>query len=463
MSRAIDAAPRSLLSRLGAIDERVAFYLLIFFGALVAGLVLATPLAFWKYGDNAYIGMAIATGLAALGAATVADRAQPARALWLIFGVAVMLRLFMLFVDPLLSSDIYRYVWDGKVQAAGINPYRYIPADAALASLRDTAIYPNINRAHYAVTIYPPVAQMFFFLVTRFGENVTTMKVALLACEGVSVTMIVLLLRQLARPATRIVAYAWHPLPMWEIANSGHIDALMVALMMLGLWLALTGRPLRGAASIALAALVKPFALLALPATWRPWDWKAPLIVIAIALLCYAPYLAVGWGVFGYLTAGYLGEEQFGSGALLWPLAAIRWGIGAFRGDLAIYFAASACAIAAMALYAAWRKERSAELCLHDINRLLLAFLFLLSPNYPWYFLILTPFVALVGGAPVWAFTLGAVLLQDELRVDPYVPVLVRKSALYGAFLIACAYPVLRAWLNPARSGDASDGAAANR
>jgi hypothetical protein len=116
-----------------------------------------------------------------------------------------------------------------------------------------------------------------------------------------------------------------------------------------------------------------------------------------------------------------------------------------------------------MALYATWRKERSAELCLHDINRLLLAFLFLLSPNYPWYFLILTPFVALVGGAPVWAFTLGAVLLQDELRVDPYVPVLVRKSVLYGAFLIACAYPVLRAWLNPARNKDASDGTAANR
>lgn len=462
MSKAIDAAPRSHRSGLGAIDERVAFYLLIFFGALVAGLVLATPLAFWKYGDNAYIAMAIATGLAALGAATVAERAEPARALWLIFGVAMLLRLFLLLLDPLLSTDIYRYVWDGKVQAAGINPYRYVPADAALASLRDTVIYPNINRANYAVTIYPPVAQMFFFLVTRFGESVTTMKVALLACEGITVTTIVLLLRQLARPATRIVAYAWHPLPMWEVANSGHIDALMVALMMLGLWLALTGRPLRGAASIALAALVKPFALLALPTIWRPWDWKAPLIVIAIALLCYAPYLSVGWGVFGYL-AGYLGEEHYGTGVLLWPLAAIRWIVGAFRGDLAIYFAASAFAIAAMALYATWRKERSAELCLHDINRLLLAFLFLLSPNYPWYFLILTPFVALVGGAPVWAFTLGAVLLQDELRVDPYVPVLVRKSVLYGAFLIACAYPVLRAWLNPARNKDASDGTAANR
>jgi alpha-1,6-mannosyltransferase len=462
VSNALGAATPSLLSRLGAIDERAAFYLLIFFGALVAGLMLATPFAFWKYGDNAYVVIAIATGIAALGAAIVAERAAPVRALWLIFGVAVLSRLLLLFLDPLLSTDIYRYVWDGKVQAAGINPYRYVPADAGLAWLRDMAIYPNINRAEYAVTIYPPVAQMFFFLVTRFGENVTTMKVALLACEGITVTMILLLLRQLARPATRIVAYAWHPLPMWEIANSGHIDAFMVALMMLGLWLALSGRPLRGAASIALAALVKPFALLALPVTWRPWDWKAPMIVSAIVALCYAPYLSVGWGVFGSLT-GYLNEEQYGSGALLWPLAAVRWVVGTFRGDLAIYFAASGCAIAAMALLAAWRKERSAEACLHDINRLLLAFMFLLSPNYPWYFLILTPFVALVGGAPVWAFTVGAVLLQDEFRSDPYVPVLIRKSVLYGVFLIACAYPFLRSWLNAARSKDARDGSIANR
>jgi alpha-1,6-mannosyltransferase len=466
VSNTLGTAPHNLLSRLGAIDDRTAFYLLMFFGALVIGLVLATPFAFWKHGDNAYVVIAIATGLAALGAAIVAEHASPARALWLIFAVAVLSRLFMLLLDPLLSTDIYRYIWDGKVQAAGINPYRYVPADPALASLRDTVIYPNINRADYAVTIYPPVAQMFFFLVTRFGESVTTMKVALLACEGVTVTMILLLLRQLARPATRIVAYAWHPLPMWEIANSGHIDAFMLALMMLGLWLALTGRPLRGAASIALAALVKPFALLALPATWRPswrpWDWKAPIIVSAIMVLCYAPYLSVGWGVFGSLT-GYLNEEQYSSGALVWPLAAIRWIAGTFRGDLAIYFAASACAVTAMALVAAWRKERPAEVCLHDINRLLLAFMFLLSPNYPWYFLILTPFVALVGGAPVWVFTVGAVLLQDELRSDPYVPMLMRKSVLYGVFLIACTYPFLRVWLNSARSKDASDGTAANR
>jgi alpha-1,6-mannosyltransferase len=429
---------------LSGTDERAGFLRLALLAALVIALVLATPFAFWRYGDNAYMALAIATGLAAAGATLVAERTASARALWLILGVAVLLRLVLLLLDPLLSTDIYRYVWDGKVQAAGINPYRYFPADAALAALRDGAIYPNINRADYAVTIYPPVAQMFFFLATRFGENVTTMKAALLLCEGATITFIILLLRRLGRPLTRIVAYAWHPLPMWEIANSGHVDALMVALMMLGLWLALAGRPVRGAAAIALAALAKPIALLALPATWRPWDWKAPLAVVAVVALCYAPYLGVGWGVFGYLTTGYLDEEHYSNGGLVWPLAAIRWLFRVFPGDVALYYGASAAAIAAMALVVSWRQERSPEIMLRDISRLLLAGLFVLSPNFAWYFLVATPFVALVGGAPVWAFTVAAVLLQEEAPWDPHIHLLVRKTALYGIFLAACAYTALR-------------------
>ena len=60
---------------------------------------------------------------------------------------------------------------------------RYVPADPALAALRDAAIYPNINRADYAVTAYPPVAQMFFLAVTRISETLTMMRLAMVACE----------------------------------------------------------------------------------------------------------------------------------------------------------------------------------------------------------------------------------------------------------------------------------------
>ena len=70
-------------------------------------------------------------------------------------------RLVCLFSPPFLSTDIFRYVWDGQVQAAGINPYRYIPADPHLAFLRDLDIYPHINRRSYAHTFIPPERKCF--------------------------------------------------------------------------------------------------------------------------------------------------------------------------------------------------------------------------------------------------------------------------------------------------------------
>jgi len=410
--------------------------------ALLAAVTVATPFAFRAYGDNGYIVLALAAGLLAMTATPLAERAPQTHALWLIFGVTVLLRAILLFTEPLLSTDIYRYVWDGEVQAAGINPYRYVPANEALAHLRDLAVYPKINRADYAVTIYPPVAQMFFFLVTRLGESVTVMKLAFVACEFVTIAVIILLLRRLGRPVTRVVAYVWHPLPMWEIANNGHIDGLMVTLMMAGIWLAISGRNAYGVISVTLAALAKPFAILALPALWKPWDWKAPMAVAATIALCYAPYLSVGWGVFGFLTTGYLSEESHTDGNVTWPLAAWRWLAGRMPGDYFVYLAISALIIAALSILAASRNPRTPQIVVTDVARLLMAFLLLLSPHYPWYFVALTPFVALVGGAPIWAVTLGALLLQEELDWDFFIPVLTRKSALYGMFFAACVYAV---------------------
>lgn len=428
-----------------ALSATHGFYCLALLGALVVALTFFASFALRIYGDTAYIVCAVATGLVALASTAVAERAPSVKAIWLIVGVAILLRGALLLMEPLLSSDIYRYIWDGKVQAFGVNPYRYVPADEALAALRDANIYPHINRANYAVTVYPPVAEMFFLLVTRLGENVTTMKAALLACESVTAAIILLLLRRLQRPLTRLVAYAWHPLPLWQIANSGHVDALMVALMMLGIFLALAQKPLRGAAVVTLGALAKPLALPALPALWRPWDWKLPLICLAVIVVCYAPYLSVGKGALGFLT-GYLAEEGLNSGERIWLLAAVRALVGGLPGDYILYIAVAALITGILALMAAFRAPRSVESTLADINRLLLVSLFLLSPIYPWYFLAATPFVALVGGAPVWVLTVGASLLHAEVGGAMFVPLIARQSILYGAFLLTCAYSAWRVW-----------------
>ena len=314
-----------------SVGKEPPLYLLAGIGAIFAGLTVVTPFAFHAGGDNAFIALAIPASLLTLMATRVAERTPTKRALWLIFGIGFLLRIYVLLFDPLLSTDIFRYIWDGRVQAAGINPYRYFPAHDALAHLRDAVIFPRINRADYAVTIYPPVAEFFFLMVTRIGENVNVMRLALLGCEAVIVTLVILFLRRMERPTTRVVAYFWHPLPIWEIANNGHVDALAVALMMLGLWVALTGRAMRGAVMIALGVLVKPYVAPALAPIWRPWDWKMPLAVIAVIALCYLPYLSVGSGVFGFLTNGYLTEEGILSGDDLWLLSVWRLVFGAHQ------------------------------------------------------------------------------------------------------------------------------------
>ncbi len=433
-----------------------ALYGLAGIGAIVAVLTFAAPFAFRAGGDNAFIALAVPAGVLTIAATYIVERAPTKRALWLILGLGIVLRGYVLLFDPLLSSDIYRYIWDGRVQAAGVNPYRYFPAQDVLAQLRDTTIFPKINRADYAVTIYPPVAEFFFLVVTRVRENVTVMRLALLGCEAVSVTVVMLLLRRMERPLTRVVAYFWHPLPIWEIANSGHVDALMISLMLLGLWVALTGRALRGAVLIALGALVKPFVAPVLAVIWRPWDWKMPLVVIATIALCYLPYLSVGWGVFGFLTKGYLTEEGFISGNNIWPLSVWRLAFGAHRGDVIAYAALVASILLVMALWTARRPIRTVSASLANINMLLLAVLLLLSPNYPWYFLAITPFVALCGNAPTWAASIGALLLTDEADWDFYIPILIVKSVLYGGFVLACGWSAWAAHLKRTADGERS-------
>ena len=111
---------------------------------------------------------------------------------------------------PYLSSDVYRYIWDGRCRDTA-SPYRYVPAAPELAAFRESVIYPNINRADYAATIYPPAAQLLFFLTTRVSQSVLAMKLCMLAFEALGMACLLGILRRLELPAQRIAAYAWHP------------------------------------------------------------------------------------------------------------------------------------------------------------------------------------------------------------------------------------------------------------
>ena len=402
-------------------------------------LTAAGPTLHSHLGDWALFAIFGAGAIGAFYATRLGELTDQRSALILILIGAAAMRLALLFTEPTLSSDIYRYIWDGRVQAAGINPYRYVPAAPELAQLRDPVIWPLINRPDYAVTIYPPVAQALFLGVTRVGENVVVMKLGLLLFEVATVAAVIALLKRLAMPPTRVAAYAWHPLPIWEIAGNGHVDAAMIALLMLSLLVFLNGRTLLAGVLATLGALVKPTALLALPVFWRPWDWKLALAVVATIAVAYLPYLSVGAGVFGFL-GGYIEEEGFRQGSgfrLVWLIEQLS---GPIPLAGAVYAALAALILASIALAVGFRADRSELAAIRSLNWLLIAFLALSTPHYPWYFLAVAPFLALSPTLTAWTLTTVSVFLyyvHDGIAVPGYET---RFATFTLATLAALAY-----------------------
>jgi alpha-1,6-mannosyltransferase len=380
----------------------------------LSALTIFAPALHRQFGGWILIAVFAATAGGAYGGMRLGEVAEQRCALVIIVMGALAMRAGLLFVEPYLSSDVYRYIWDGRVQGAGINPYRFIPSAPQLVHLRDHVIFPNINRASYAPTIYPPAAQWVFLAVTRVSESVCAMKLALIAFEAVILASLAGLLRGQGAPATNIAVYAWHPLPLWEVAGNGHVDAAMLVMLMLALLAPVRGRPGLCGMTIAAGALMKPTALLALPVLWTPWDWRLPLAAIATVLLAYCPYLSVGWGVFGFLP-GYLQEEGFTSGGgykLLWLIQSVT---GTLPYSAAVYMAISALVLVSLSLAAAFRSDKSQAQTVRCLNWLLTAFLVLSSPHYPWYFLVLVPFLALYPTATAWVLTVASVMFYDAM------------------------------------------------
>lgn len=419
-------------------DKSVVIYLCLA-GCVLLAFAVAAPWIVRRFGYAVFVPALAASGLVTIFATRCAADVPARTGLMIVLGFALAMRFALVGIEPLLSTDLYRYVWDGRVQAAGINPYRYVPADAALVALRDAAIYPNINRADYAVTAYPPVAEMFFLLISRIAETATMMRLAMVACEIFIVAIVIDLLRRLALPVTTVVAYAWHPLAVFEVANNGHVETLMVALMMLGVWLLMRAQRIRGSIAVTLAALAKPYAVLILPVFWRPWDWRVPLAIVVTILIFYLPYLGVGSGVFGFLGQGYLQEEGFLSGSSIWLVALLQATLGPMSWLPLLYAAGAAAIMVSLGLRYRFDPDRTPCETICAIAILLTAGLVLMSPNYAWYLFALVPFLPLGAGWPAWALTLGAFLLYRPIYLGNQNE-LIWKSLATIPFVLALAY-----------------------
>jgi alpha-1,6-mannosyltransferase len=330
-----------------------------------------------------------------LGAALLVTRQPVDRAtLPIILVIAVLCRLALLQPEPHLSSDIYRYVWDGMVQHHGINPYRYVPCDAHLSSLRDDDIFPNINRRDYAPTIYPPVAQMLFFLATFFGSTLTAMKIAMYLCEAVTIVALIKLLKSTGQRSEQVLLYAWSPLVIWEIGSSGHVDALMTAFIALALLFRFRHQPVLTGLALGAAVLTKFYPLLLFPALWRKWDWKMPLAMLAVCLT-YVPYLGVGKRVFGF-ASGYAEEEGLKGGWRYFLLDVVRHQPGLSHMPTNAFYVFCAICLGIMALWALRISDQAGAAFLSPAAALAFALMLFFSPHYPWYVIWLLPFIVLV-------------------------------------------------------------------
>ncbi|HJX92065.1 MAG TPA: glycosyltransferase 87 family protein [Pyrinomonadaceae bacterium] len=348
---------------------------------------------------------------------------------------ATLFRLSILFSPPYLSDDIYRYVWDGRVQSAGINPYRYIPADESLAKLRDDKIYPNINRRDYARTIYPPVAEGAFLLITRLSESVTWMKAAMVGCEAITLWAIIQLLASFGFARQRVLIYAWHPLVVWEFAGSGHLDALAIAFIALALLARRKRYETLTGFLLASATCVKLFPVVLFPALYERWSWKMPLAFVGTILVTYLPYLSVGLlGVLGFLP-GYVSERGMVSGEQFFLLTVARRLFSANVPASAYLI----CTVAGLGVLSLWlmRNQRSDEIrYLRSGLIVASAFMVLLAPHFAWYFSWLILFLCFIPSIPVFYLTAASFLLYLTWINDSPDRIFMLKSFIFVPFLI---------------------------
>jgi hypothetical protein len=362
--------------------------------------------------------------------ALLVRRLPTRRSLQVALAGGAVLQVVAVSFSPTTTDDFWRYLWDGKVQAAGIDPYRHAPLDPALVHLRDDELFPadtrtpaeaaaaraggrtdqcttrgephdctQINRPGVH-TIYPPVAEAAFLgmhLLSPDTRRVVAFQFAMGAVAMAVALALIWALRRDDRDPRGVVWWTWCPVVWLECANNAHIDVLGILLLVLTFGV-LAGTPstrrlLKAGAVFGAAVAVKLVPILVAPALLIRRGHLVLGAAAAVFVLGYVPHLAaVGTDVVGYLPGyldeeGYTGEQRFGVLRLFLP--------GEAGPVLAVLIG---LAIAAWA----WRRAASADRpSAADALLLVGAAFVLVGPSQPWYALMIVPLVVLAD-RPEW-------------------------------------------------------------
>jgi hypothetical protein len=346
------------------------------------------------------------------------------RALLLSLALAACWRLPLLLMPPTLSTDVYRYVWDGRIQRLGYNPYLLVPTNRAHPDLQTTET--RLMNHPELPTPYPAGAELFFRVVMTVHESARAMKLAIVVCDAASAAVLLFWLITSGRNPWWVLAYAWNPLVSLEGAGNGHVDLLgTLCLVMTALSLA-RGRRTIAALALALGVAVKFLPAVLLPLFWRRIGIRHFALATALLAALYLPYLNSGGLPIGSLSAYFawwrVNGPLFAALEVVFPTAAL-------------VTLPAACGFA-VAVWARWHWAiDSPEAWAWPI-----AIALLFAPTvYPWYLLWLTPFLFSRWTLPLAVWSVGALITYCSL------PTWAATVIEYGAAVVAAGWMLARA------------------
>jgi alpha-1,6-mannosyltransferase len=308
--------------------------------------------------------------------------------------LAVLWHIPFLLQPPGPDDDIHRYLWDGRVQRLGYNPYIVVPSDPAVSGLHTTGTR-TLNNPEVP-SPYPAGAELFFRAVTAIHESVFSLKVAFVLCEAMIVLVLLDILRRSEEATHWVLAYAWNPLLAVEVAGSGHIDIVGALLLLVSV--AALGRRWRAVAALAfgLAVAVKLLPIVLLPLYWRRVRLRDGALAAVVVGLLYVPFLNHGWIPIGSLGT-FVQRFRFNDPvfAMLEHVAAPQLIVG--------------LAVLVGLLTAVWMRSKAPAWSPDAFAWPMAASLLCAPVVYPWYLLWLLPFARSVATVPMIIWTVSII------------------------------------------------------
>ena len=349
-------------------------------------------------------------------------------------------------LPPGADDDIHRYVWDGRVQRLGYNPYILVPSDPAAKGLH-TPETRTLNNA-YLPSPYPPGAELLFRAVTAIHESIFTLKVLFVVCDFVIVLVLLDILRSNRQGAHWVLAYAWNPLLATEVAGSGHVDIVGVLLLLVSV--AAVGRRWRTLAAVTfgLAVAIKFLPIVLLPLYWKRVRVRDAALAALVVGLLYVPFLNHGRIPLGSLGT-YIHSFRF-NGPLFAALDQV------VPPELL-----AGLAVLAGLLTATWLRLKTAAFSPDAFAWPMAASLLCAPVVYPWYLLWLLPFVRSASTVPIiiWTVSIIPTYYVWHLRAlgRPWVLPAWIMLAEYGCVAIATAIVASRRFKSLAANPRSTD------